>query len=209
MKKNMQKLPGSIVALLVLLLTFSVFPQEQDERLMAQAYVDSNALRIENLRLYDRIVLLHKLAPAAFAAGDCEKAEKFAIELKASADEFRATNKRDFSTYDDATHVSNTVLGLVAFERGNQIDAAKYLLAAGRLSHGSPALISFGPNMQLAKKMIEKGDRETVIQYLNLCAAFWKKDGGRLDEWKSIVNQGGMPAFKANLIYGMNEWKHN
>lgn len=200
---------GLAVALFTVLLAFSVFPQQQDEQLMARAYVDSNALRLENLVLFDKIGLLQRLAPAALAAGDADRAGKFAVELQTKADEFKATHRRDVSTHDYATHISNTVLGLVAFERGSLKDAKEHLLAAGKLSHGSPSLISFGPNMQLAKKLIERGERETVIQYFDLCATFWKKEDGRLEKWKSLVNQGGMPDFKANLVFALGDWKYN
>jgi hypothetical protein len=210
MTKNIPHLSDGLAAvLLTLLLTFSVFPQQQDERLMARAYVNSNASRLETLALVDKVVLLTRLAPAALIAGDTEKAAKFAIELQTNADEFKAARKDYFSMHDYAMHISNTVLGLVAFEKGRVAEAGEHLLAAGRLKHGSPPLISFGPNMQLAKRMIEKGERETVIQYFDLCSTFWKMEKGRLEKWKRIVNEGGMPDFKANLVFAINDWKHS
>lgn len=209
MKKNILNVTGILSTLpLILVLGFAVFAQQRDEPLMAQAFVDSNALRLENLGLFDQIVLLRKLAPAALAAGDTEKAEKFALQLQVKAKELKEKFKHDISTPDHATHISNIVLGLVALEKRNLTGAKEHLLAAGRLAFGSPTLRSFGPNMLLAKKMIEKGEREAVMQYFDLCSNFWKMENGTLEKWKSIVNQGGMPDFRANLAGEISYWKH-
>lgn len=209
MKQNILNVATIWVAAIVLFLGSAAFSQYRDEPSSAKAFVDSNASSLENLPLFDKIVSLRKLAPAALAAGDTETAEKFARQLQDKANEFKEKNKRDRSTLDHATHVSNTVLGLVALEKGNLSGAKEHLLASGRLASGSPTLKSFGPNMLLAKKMIEKGEREVVIEYFDLCSAFWKMENGRLEKWKSIVNQGGMPDFQANLAYEISYWKHS
>ena len=65
---------------------------------------------------------------------------------------------------------------------------------------------SFGPNMTLAKELIEKGEKDAVLQYLDLCAKFWKSgkespDGGELEKWKAQVRKGELPNFGANLWY--------
>jgi hypothetical protein len=85
--------------------------------------------------------------------------------------------------------------------RNGQIEQAKkYLLEAGK-SPGSPQMDSFGPNMSLAKDLLEKGERDTVLQYFDLCRKFWKMDYGKLDQWSNEVKAGEIPDFGANLIY--------
>ena len=71
--------------------------------------------------------------------------------------------------------------------------AKQHLIKAGQM--GSPHLNSFGPNMLLAKELLEKGEREAVIEYFELCAKFWQMKEDRLERWKSIVEQGGVPDF--------------
>jgi hypothetical protein len=71
----------------------------------------------------------------------------------------------------DAIQDANLVLGRIAVREGN-IEAAKnYLIAAGK-SPGSPVMDSFGPNMTLAKDLLEKGKRDTVLEYFMLCREF-------------------------------------
>ena len=55
--------------------------------------------------------------------------------------------------------------------------------------------------MRLAKQLLAKGDRDTVIQYLNLCAKFWEDSRGQLETWKAAVLKGEEPKFGANLVY--------
>ena len=100
----------------------------------------------------------------------------------------------------DVVHDGNLVLGRIAVDEGRIEDAKRLLLAAGK-SSGSPVLGSFGPNMSLAKDLLEKGEQETVLQYFEMCRKFWSSGGGKLDEWTKDVQAGRIPDFGANLIY--------
>ena len=60
---------------------------------------------------------------------------------------------------------------------------------------------SFGPNLTLAKDLLEHGERDTVLEYLMLCRKFWKMDRGKLDMWIYQVMDGKNPDFGANLLY--------
>ena len=99
-----------------------------------------------------------------------------------------------------ATHKGNLALGLVAVQAGRMDEAKALLLAAGNVS-ASGTLDSFGPNMTLAKALLEKGEREAVLRYLELCRKFWKMDHGQLDRWAKEIREGATPAFGANLLY--------
>jgi hypothetical protein len=61
---------------------------------------------------------------------------------------------------------------------------------------------SFGPNMILAKELLEKGEKETVIEYFDLCAKFWTMGQDKLKDWRASAQQGNIPAFGASLLYG-------
>jgi tetratricopeptide (TPR) repeat protein len=138
---------------------------------------------------------LDDLAKSAYAAGDLEKASKYATELLALAKEHAG----DWNC-GNAIHHGNLVLGRIALKQGDVKKASDYLLKAGETT-GSPQLDSFGPNMALAKELLEKGEKEPVLKYFEQCRTFWKMDQGKLDEWKSDVTAGKTPDFSGNLLY--------
>ena len=98
----------------------------------------------------------------------------------------------------DARHNVNVVLGRIALAEGDVGSAKEYLLAAGRVE-GSAVLGSFGPNMALAKELLEHGEREAVLEYFNLCSRFW--DSEELGAWADLVRAGRIPDFGGNLVY--------
>jgi hypothetical protein len=55
--------------------------------------------------------------------------------------------------------------------------------------------------MSLAKDLLDKGQRDVVLEYFELCRKFWKMDRGRLDQWSQEVKDGKTPDFGANLDY--------
>lgn len=134
-------------------------------------------------------------APAAFMAGEHERAQTLAVELLEEAERWREN-----WNYGNAVHAANLVLGRVALMRGEIDDAKKFLLAAGK-TPGSPQLNSFGPDMVFAKEMLKRGEREAVLAYFDLVEKFWRKKSARLDEWRSAIAKNEQPDFGANLRY--------
>ena len=155
----------------------------------------------------ERWNLLYYLAPAALHAGDKEKAMDFAGELITLGERLKTQPGFGPSIHGQATHIGNLVLGQLAFDKGEINKAKEHLLAAARVD-GSPVLKSFGPDMMLAKDLLEKGEREVVVKYFDLCAAFWEKDNGLLADWKGVVQQNGMPDFGPHLQKGMSAWRN-
>lgn len=94
-------------------------------------------------------------------------------------------------------HDGNFVLGRIAVQEGQIDEAKRYLLEAGK-STGSPVLNTFGPNMSLARDLLLNGERETVLQYFELCGKFWSNGTERLALWTEDVKAGRMPDFGAN-----------
>jgi len=141
----------------------------------------------------NRSYALPQLAKAAVAAGALDKASLYANELLTSA---HAGDWND----GNAIHDGNMVRGLVALHSGNVEQAAKDLIEAGKTT-GSPQLNSFGPNMTLASELLEKGQRDAVLEYLTLCKKFWTLGADRLDTWIDAIRTGGKPDFGANLMF--------
>ena len=101
--------------------------------------------------------------------------------------------------YGNAVHKANLALGRLALRDGDIEQAKHYLIEAGK-TPGSPQLNSFGPNMLLAKELLEKGET-AVLEYLDLCAKFWRSDFGSVSTWKKLIAEGKQPNFLANLLY--------
>ena len=138
--------------------------------------------------------LLIELAKSAIEAGEIERAQAWALQLLSQA----TADKKDWN-YGNAIHHGHIILGRIALSSGNLAEAREHLIAAGE-TPGSPQLNSFGPNMTLAKELLEKGERDAVIRYFQLCAKFWK-NSSELDTWTATVKGGGIPNFGANLAY--------
>lgn len=148
-----------------------------------------------------RFYLTTKTAATALAAGDMAKAKTYSQSLLEQAPAMRGN-----WNYGNAVHVANLALGAAALSAGDVTEAKRLLLEAGR-TPGSPQLNSFGPNMLLAKELLAKGEWQTVLQYFELCANFWKDSEGRLAAWKAAVQEGKQPDFGANLSYQLGNWR--
>jgi hypothetical protein len=155
----------------------------------------------EESRTSELLTRIHRLpnrARAAFDAGELTFARQFANECLAIA---TGPEIPEFFRSDgNAIHYSHLVLGRVALREGNLEVAKVHLIESGKTT-GSPNLGSFGPNMSLAKEVLENGEREAVLEYLELCSVFWKSGSEMLTEWKGQIHQGKIPEFGANLNY--------
>jgi hypothetical protein len=167
----------------------AVSPAEQ-KRWMRLAGGDLDAAENE----VERLFALGPAAKNALRKGETEKARTLAKELE------RLTPK--YKDWDSGNEVqdANQVLGRIALAEGDVAEAKKRLLASAD-SKGSPQMNSFGPNMQLAKELLAKGEKVVVIEYFKRCGTFWKRDRGRLATWTEAVRKGKTPDFGANLKY--------
>ena len=100
----------------------------------------------------------------------------------------------------------NTVLGQVALREGN-IQKAKFHLIESGKTPGSPQLNSFGPSFVLARELLEKGQKEAVLEYLYLITVFWanpeiakptyksdaQKKAEQIWKWKQEIKRGKIP----------------
>ena len=143
----------------------------------------------------NQAAVLTDLPALAFDAGDLQKARAYAELLLREA-----TSQQGSWNHGNAVHKGNLILGRIAAAEGRVADAVTFLRAAGE-TPGSPQLNSFGPNMTLAKDLLERGERDAVLAYFEACRVFWKMGGDRLDAWTREVRAGTIPNFGANLRY--------
>jgi hypothetical protein len=144
---------------------------------------------------YLRWLVLGSVGMRKLEEGAIAKATRFAEELI----QLSRSYKDDWN-YGNAIHKGNLILGRIALREGKIETAKQHLVYAGE-TPGSPQLDSFGPNMSLAKELLEAGEKEVVLDYFRLCKNFWAMDFGKLRKWAEIVQCGRIPNFGAHLQY--------
>ena len=97
-------------------------------------------------------------------------------------------------------HYGNVILGRMALADGDIEGAEEHLLAAGRTPE-THDLAWGGPDMTLAKALLERGRRESVLRYLELCLDLWETDQERLSNWIALIETGRPPDFSSNLSF--------
>lgn len=138
----------------------------------------------------ERDALLQYLAKVALAANAPKKAEEY-------ADKMLSQNSPGWN-YGNNIHHGNIILGRIALTLDDLEEAKKHLINAGK-TPGSPQLNSFGPDMTLAKELLQKGEKDVVLKYLELCSKFWKSGKDQLEKWTVVVKDGKIPDFGFNL----------
>ena len=132
------------------------------------------------------------LARAAMDAGDTDGAQALAKDLLAILPKLSADPEYKRGA-DDIKHHSCIILGRVALRKGDVETAKADLLEAGHVG-GGQTLAAYGPNMSLAKELLERGERDTVLQFLQLCRKFWGFPE-RLEPWIAAIKNGQIPDF--------------
>jgi tetratricopeptide (TPR) repeat protein/thiol-disulfide isomerase/thioredoxin len=141
------------------------------------------------LNAMQRATVLPDLAQAYFTIGNDAKASECANEL------LNSNLDRSNWNYGNTVFTANTVLGRIALKKGDQKEAARYLLAAGH-APSTPQLSSFGPtDWRLAEDLLGAGDRDTVLAYLDLVRDTWKSGASRVDGFVATIRSGGTPNF--------------
>jgi hypothetical protein len=168
------------------------------ETLATNQYAQAMGALAKATNEYVRFLCLDRAAKMSLAVGRTEDARQFATDMLLLDDKYSLGDSEKANG--DVVYNGHLVLGRIALDEGRIEEAKRHLLAAGK-SKGSPVLDSFGPNMSLAKDLLDKGEQETVLQHLELCRKFWRSDGGKLDEWTKDIHAGRIPDFGASLIY--------
>ena len=108
------------------------------------------------------------LPQLAFDAGDMTKARAYAEQLLARS------QGEDWihSWTGEAVHRGNMVLGRIAVREGKLTEAITFLRRSG---DAAADLTSPGPNMSLAKDLLEAGETAAVLAYFEQCRRFWKQ----------------------------------
>lgn len=168
---------------------------EDQQQASQEALAELEAAWAKTDNQIERFEQLGELAKLAFASADFAKARRYAEALLSGV----AIPEYALS-HGDAIHSGNLILGRLALRDGDVELAKHYLLEAGR-TPGSPSLCTFGPNMMLAKELLEQNEWTVVLDYLQLCSQFWHTSDQRIDQWIASVQHRVIPSFGANLLY--------
>jgi len=156
---------------------------------------EKSEIKLENAKTeVDRFRILVEAAKASFKFKKYDKARKYAEELLTLDQKYKDEIIRGNAIYD-----AHTILGRLALLDGKPEQAIHHLFEAVK-TPGDPGLSSFGPDMSLAKDLLEKGYKEPVIEFLIGCKRFWTHEDGKIDKWVKEIREGKIPDFGLNLI---------
>jgi len=156
-----------------------------ERRTLARAAIDELETALQLAR-EDGVALGIRidLAGAAVLAEDWARvrdaAERVLVDNETCTRTFR---------YGNAIHWANIALGFAALARDDLAAASEYLLRAGR-TPGSPQLNRFGPDRDLARALLERGERTAVLGYLAECRRFWEGEEALIDRWRTAIERG-------------------
>jgi hypothetical protein len=89
--------------------------------------------------------------------------------------------------------------GRILLRKGDVAAAKECLLASGQTS-GDPSLNSFGPNLLLARELLQVGQRDTVLRFLDECSqCFWNYRAAQIKTWQDAIQRGTILDFGQNL----------
>jgi hypothetical protein len=134
------------------------------------------------------------------------KAVVKANELQVMIDGMKSKHE-DIPYYARNVYDINDALGREAFVRGDFKTAGEYLLKAADIPAGTPGATTLrcaGPNLWLAKSLLDAGYREVVLKFLEECRQFWTQPAeGQLEQWIAAIRSGASPDLLPNAAVGM------
>ncbi|WP_437801734.1 tetratricopeptide repeat protein [Sorangium sp. So ce693] len=162
---------------------------EERKRIAREALAEYEvALTLERCSL-EALGILMDIAEAAVVCENYERATEAAERLLADAEGHVNTFQ-----YGNAVHLAHIVLGKIALACGEPARAAAHLRAASEV-RGSPQLKTFGPDLELASRLLAIGRRDAVTFYIDGCKKFWESGASLLEKWTLAIGRGETPDF--------------
>jgi tetratricopeptide (TPR) repeat protein len=177
------------------------FASDKSKQVFAQKALaeEECAFRLET-SAYRKLLWLDDLAWKAYTAGDHGKAEGHACTIL----DFHAKlpeAERD-GTPCDSIHNAYLVMGSIALDKGDIQGAIENLIASVTQPHPSPGN-RLTPDMTLAKRLLEIGDRDSVLRYIEISAAICNgsKERDKRRGWIAAIKKGRTPKFERFTDY--------
>ena len=149
---------------------------------------------------YVKFLRLDDLAWKAYASGDHAKAEVYArtiLDFDAKLPE----EARD-RTPCGSIHNAYLVLGSVALDKGDIKGAAENLIASVKKPKPSPGN-RLTADMSLAKRLLEIGERDAVMRYIEMSAEISDepKERDKRRAWMAVLKNDQVPEFERFMDY--------
>lgn len=183
------KNPYALVSLLEVLTVEAGTATTSEQRVGAGKKVYTLFKQFDDLAVgrAQRMVFLPVMANLAFEVKDDEAARKYANQTLDLAlqpeDRVHATPNGPL-----AFHDANDVLGRLALRDGDLEQAKEYLLKAATLPNGR-AIEAPGPRMLLAQALLDRGEREFVLQYLLKMKTSWPSGVTQIGYWSAEIRK--------------------
>jgi hypothetical protein len=133
--------------------------------------------------------LYSTLGVLAFDLDELENAARYSEQTLALAG---STEFTDDLSRGEAQHDANSTLGRIALKKKDVASAKKFLAEAGAAS--SVGIFDWhGPDMSLAQKLLELGERQAVLEYLSACENLWPTGSPLLKQWRNDIEKGKIP----------------
>lgn len=160
--------------------------KENITNLLEQLRLES--ITVSGSRLIEKISKFISMLDTALSNNMLDEISEYSDSLKNLYQQLLTDGAQD----EDLIHDVNIILGKIEFELGNFDLSTAYLLKAGNVQ-GSARLSTFGPDMELAQKLLDYGKSGAVLSYLELCKSFWELGADKIDEWILLIKNGRSP----------------
>ena len=104
--------------------------------------------------------------------------------------------------YGNAIYSANLILSQTALDRNDIPGAKRYLLDAAA-SPGVRGIELSGLDTSVARTLLQRGERDTVLEYFNHGRNLWPQGAQFIARWETIIRAGRMPNFN-NRGQGLN-----
>ncbi len=98
-----------------------------------------------------------------------------------------------------AAYTGNLILAQAALDNGDTAAAGRHLLQAAA-APGTPAIQQNGPDTTVARLLLQRGERDMVVEYLRRCRNLWPQGVPLLNRWETAIRAGRQPNFNNRVI---------
>jgi len=151
--------------------------------LLEERCINAATDALENSKSFEKVKYA---AEVCYLSGNFTDSRKFTILLNENQKYFVASASKG-----GVLHDYHTLLGRHLLREG-QLEEAKNQLLHSVESTPSAVMQSFGPNMSLAVDLLEQGEKEAVLAYLDAVSEFWEKE--TIAIWKSKIINNKLPS---------------
>jgi len=101
--------------------------------------------------------------------------------------------------YGNAIYTGNLILAQAALDDGDVANARRFLLEAATTT-GVGNIEATGPDVSVARALLQRGERDAVLEYLHRCHNLWPQGAPVLNRWETAIRAGRQPNFNNRSI---------